>query len=179
MGLRVQAPVRLDTEQDFVLNASFYNASLQAITSPQMNWELRNEKGQLRKGELQTKGSYYQYNFGKLKPGRYSWTVKTKVNNKIYVKTGKLSVEFIDLEQQESAARHSTLKQLASQSGAKVYPLNAYQKLLKELETNGDIVAVRSETHQFNELNDYLLIFLILLGLLTTEWFLRRFNGAY
>jgi hypothetical protein len=179
MGLRVQAPVRLDTEQDFVLNASFYNASLQAITSPQMNWELRNEKGQLRKGELQTKGSYYQYNFGKLKPGRYSWSVKIKVNNKIYVKTGKLSVEFIDLEQQESAARHSTLKQLASQSGAKVYPLKAYQKLLKELEINGDIVAVRSETHQFNELNDYLLIFLILLGLLTTEWFLRRFNGAY
>lgn len=179
MGLRVQAPVRLETEQDFICNASFYNASLQAITSPQIHWELCNAKGLLRKGELQIKGAYYQYNLGKLKPGAYTWKVFTVVDKKTYTKTGKLIVESVQLEQQESAARHATLQQLASQSGAKVFPLKAYQKLLKELQANGDIVTVRSETHQFNELNDYLLICLVLLGLLTTEWFLRRFNGAY
>jgi hypothetical protein len=179
MGLRVQVPVRLDAAQDFLFNANFYNASLQAITSPKINWELRNEKGQIRKGELQAKGTYYQYNAGKLKPGRYTWKVQTKVNGKIYNKTGKLIVESVQLEQQESAARHATLKQLANQSGGKVYALKAYQKLIKDLEANEDIVAVRSETHQFNELNDYIFILILLFGLLTTEWFLRRFYGAY
>ena len=179
MGLRVQVPVRLDAAQDFLFNANFYNASLQAITSPKINWELRNEKGQIRKGELQAKGTYYQYNAGKLKPGRYTWKVQTKVNGKIYNKTGKLIVESVQLEQQESAARHATLKQLANQSGGKVYALKAYQKLIKDLEANEDIVAVRSETHQFNELNDYIFILILLFGLLTTEWFSRRFYGAY
>ena len=179
MGLRVQVPVRLDATQDFLFNASFYNASLQAITSPNISWELRNEKGQIRKGALQAKGAYYQYNAGKLKPGRYTWKIQTNVNGKIYTKSGKLIVEALQLEQQEAAARHATLQQLANQSGAKVYPVKAYQKLLKDLQANDDIVAVRSEIHQFNELNDYLFIFLLLFGLLTTEWFLRRFNGAY
>ena len=179
MGLRVQVPVRLDAAQDFLFNANFYNASLQAITSPKIHWELRNEKGQIRKGELQVKGTYYQYNAGKLKPGSYTWKVQTKVNGKIYNKTGKLIVESVQLEQQESAARHATLQQLANQSGGKVYALKAYQKLIKDLEANEDIVAVRSETHQFNELNDYIFILILLFGLLTTEWFLRRFYGAY
>ncbi|MFM8595796.1 MAG: hypothetical protein ACKOBN_01725, partial [Flavobacteriales bacterium] len=88
-------------------------------------------------------------------------------------------VESIQLEQQESAARHATLKQLANQSGAKVFPLKSYQKLIQELENTGEIVAVRTETHQFKDLNDYILILFVLFGLLTTEWFLRRFNGAY
>jgi hypothetical protein len=179
MGLRVQAPVRLDTDQDFVFNASFYNASLQAITSPKIDWELRNEKGQIRKGELQSKGAYYQYNLGKLKPGRYTWKVQTKVNGKIFVKSGKLIIEFIQLEQQESAARHATLEQLASQSGGKIYALKDYEKMIKALEANENLIAVRSETHQFKDLNDYLWVFLMLVGLLSMEWFLRRFNGAY
>ncbi|MFM6945591.1 MAG: hypothetical protein ACKOWW_00465 [Flavobacteriales bacterium] len=179
MGLRVQVPVRLDATQDFLFNASFYNASLQAITTPKISWELRNDKGQTRKGELQTKGAYYQYQLGKLAPGSYSWKVQTRFKDKIYTKTGKLIVESIQLEQQESAARHATLQQLANQSGAKVFPLKSYQKLIQELENTEDIVAVRTETHQFKDLNDYLLILFVLFGLLTTEWFLRRFNGAY
>jgi hypothetical protein len=162
-----------------VLNASFYNASLQAITTPQLKWELRDEKGKIRKGELQTKGSYYQYKIGQLKPGRYNWAVRTIVNGKTYVKTGKLIVEAIQLEQQESAARHATLKQLASQSGGAVFALRDYQSLLKQLQTNEDLVAVRSEIHQFDELNDLVGICLVLLSLLATEWFLRRYHGTY
>jgi hypothetical protein len=179
MGLRVQAPVRLDSEQDFVFNASFYNASLQAITTPQLKWELRDEKGKIRKGELQAKGSYYQYKIGQLKPGRYNWAVRTTVNGKTYVKTGKLIIEAIQLEQQESAARHATLKQLASQSGGAVFALQDYQSLLKQLQTNEDLVAVRSEIHQFDELNDLIWICLVLISLLAIEWFLRRYHGTY
>ena len=102
-----------------------------------------------------------------------------KVRLHYYVKTGKLIVEAIQLEQQESAARHATLKQLASQSGGAVFALRDYQSLLKQLQTNEDLVAVRSEIHQFDELNDLIWICLVLISLLAIEWFLRRYHGTY
>ena len=57
--------------------------------------------------------------------------------------------------------------------------LKDYKQLIAMLDKKEDLVALRSETHQFDPLLDYLLLFLILSGLLVAEWFLRRYHGAY
>ncbi|MFM6964433.1 MAG: hypothetical protein ACKOWM_02580, partial [Sphingomonadales bacterium] len=76
-------------------------------------------------------------------------------------------------------ARHTTLNQLAEQSNGKVYPLGAYDKLLQRIQQQKELVALRTETHQFDPLLDLLSLLLILVGLLVTEWFLRRYHGSY
>ncbi len=98
---------------------------------------------------------------------------------KKYTKTGAFIVEDIDLEQLESAARHSTLYQLANQTDAKVVALKDYKQLIALLDKQEDLVALRSENHQIDPLLDYLLLFFVLIGLLVAEWFLRRYHGAY
>jgi hypothetical protein len=178
-GLRVLAPKKLTSTENCILNASFYNEALQAITSPQIDWELDYEHQKVRKGSFSTKGDFYQQQFGKLKPGRYYWKARTTHNQKKYIKTGAFIVEDINLEQLESTARHSTLLQLANQTDAKVIALKDYEQLISELDKNEDLVALRSETHQFDPLLDYLLLFFILIGLLVAEWFLRRYHGSY
>ncbi|MEY4287704.1 MAG: hypothetical protein RL511_1793 [Bacteroidota bacterium] len=178
-GLRVQAPKKLNTSENCILNASFYNQAMQAITSPKIAWELDYEHQKTRKGSFSTKGEFYQQQLGKLKAGRYYWKASTVHNQKKYVKTGAFIVEDIDLEQLESAARHSTLYQLANQTDAKVYPIKAYQQLLSRLEKNDDLVALRTETHQFDPLLDFILLFVLLSALLFAEWFLRRYHGSY
>jgi hypothetical protein len=40
-------------------------------------------------------------------------------------------------------------------------------------------VALRTESHQFDPLLDFLLLLLLLSALLVAEWFLRRYNGSY
>jgi hypothetical protein len=152
---------------------------MQAITSPKITWELDYEHQKTRKGSFSTKGEFYQQQLGKLKAGRYYWKANTVHNQKKYVKTGAFIVEDIDLEQLESAARHSTLYQLANQTNAKVYPIKAYKQLLSQLEKSDDLVALRTETHQFDPLLDFILLFLLLSTLLFAEWFLRRFHGSY
>ena len=178
-GLRVQAPKKRNISERSVLNASFYNEALQPITTPVINWELKDAKNNLRKGTFSTKGSYYQQQLGLLKAGRYYWKVSTVVDQKKYTKSGAFIVEDIQLEQLESAARHSTLYQLANQSNGKVYALKSYQKLIAHLQNKKDLVALRTETHQFDPLLDLLTLLLILVGLLVTEWFLRRYHGSY
>lgn len=178
-GLRVQAPKKLSTSDNCILNASFYNEALQTITSPKINWQLDYEHKKMRKGSFSTKGSFYQQQLGKLKPGRYYWKATTLHNQKKYVKSGAFIVEDIDLEQLESAARHTTLYQLAAQTDAKVFDIKSYKKLISELEKSEDLVALRTETHQFDPLLDYIVLFLVLSALLITEWFLRRYHGSY
>ena len=178
-GLRVKPPKKLSSTEACIFNASFYNEALQAITSPQIDWELDYEHQKVRKGSFSTKGDFYQQQFGKLKPGRYYWKARTTHNQKKYIKTGAFIVEDINLEQLESTARHSTLLQLANQTDAKVIALKDYEQLISELDKNEDLVALRSETHQFDPLLDYLLLFFILIGLLVAEWFLRRYHGSY
>jgi hypothetical protein len=178
-GLRVQAPKKLSTSENCILNASFYNEAMQAITSTKINWELDYEHKKMRKGTFTTKGAFYQQQLGRLKPGRYYWKASTVHNQKKYSKTGAFIVEDIDLEQLESAARHNTLYQLAAQTDAKVYPIQDYNKLITQLEKSEELVALRTETHQFDPLLDYILLFLLLATLLLSEWFLRRFHGSY
>lgn len=178
-GLRVQAPKKRTTSENCDLNATFYNEALQAIITPKIFWELDYEHQKVRKGTFSTRGDFYQQQFGKLKPGRYYWKAYTTHDQKKYTKTGAFIVEDIDLEQLESAARHSTLYQLANQTDAKVVALKDYKQLIAMLDKKEDLVALRSETHQFDSLLDYLLLFLILSGLLVAEWFLRRYHGAY
>jgi hypothetical protein len=152
---------------------------MQAITSPKISWELDFEHKKLRKGNFSTKGKFYQQQLGKLKAGRYYWKASTTHNQKKYVKTGAFIVEDIDLEQLESAARHSTLLQLADQTDAKVFALQDYNRLIDRLEKNDDLVALRTESHQFDPLLDFLLLLLLLSALLVAEWFLRRYHGSY
>jgi hypothetical protein len=178
-GLRVQAPKKLSTSEDCILNASFYNEAMQAITSPKINWELDYEHKKTRKGSFATKGAFYQQQLGRLKPGRYYWKATTTHNQKKYTKTGAFIVEDIQLEQLEAAARHSTLFQLAAQTDAKVFDIEAYKKLIAQLEKSEEMVALRTETHQFDPLLDYLLLFFLLTALLLAEWFLRRYHGSY
>lgn len=178
-GLRVQAPKKCSTSDNCTINATFYNEALQAITTPTIKWELDYEHKKVRKGTFATKGSFYQQQLGKLKPGRYYWKAYTSHNQKKYTKSGAFIVEDIDLEHLESAARHTTLYQLANQTDAKVFNLKAYQQLIRELAKQDDLVALRSENHQFDPLLDFLLLFLLLGALLTAEWFLRRYHGSY
>jgi hypothetical protein len=152
---------------------------MQAITSTKNNWEFDYEHKEMRKGTFTTKGAFYQQQLGRLKPGRYYWKASTVHNQKKYSKTGAFIVEDIDLEQLESAARHNTLYQLAAQTDAKVYPIQDYNKLITQLEKSEELVALRTETHQFDPLLDYMLLFLLLATLLLSEWFLRRFHGSY
>lgn len=178
-GLRIQAPKKLSSSTNCTFNASFYNEAMQAITSPEILWELDYEHQKTRKGNFSTKGDFYQQQLGRLKPGRYYWKATTVHNQKKYLKTGAFIVEDIDLEQIESSARHNTLYQLATQTEAKVFNVKDYQQLIKELQKSDDLVAQRIETHHFNPLLDYLLLFLLLLTTLFGEWFLRRYHGTY
>lgn len=178
-GLRVEFPKRFTTEEEIFVNASFFNASLEPITKPQIQLVIKKDSGKEFRSQFGVNGNSYKLSLGKLKGGKYTWTASTKFNGKTHRKTGSFIVEDIELEKLETSANHGVMKQLSKQSNGKFYTLKNYDSLLNELDERQDITTMSFEETSFNKLIDYLFVFILLFVFLAAEWFLRRFFGTY
>ena len=178
-GLRIEFPKRFSIEEDVIVNASFYNSALEPITKPKIELKLTDSNGKVFRSQFGANGNGYKLSLGKLKAGKYKWYAETKFNGKTYKKSGVFIVEDIELEKIETAANHGVLKQVAKQSNGKFYLLKDYQKLINDIEKRGDITTISFEETAFDKLIDYLIVVLLLIALLASEWFLRRFLGSY
>jgi hypothetical protein len=178
-GLRVEFPKRFTTEEEIFVNASFYNASLEPITKPQIQLAVTDGSGKLFRSQFGVNGTGYKLSLGKMKAGKYKWSATTKFNGKSYRKSGVFVVEDIEIEKLETFANHGVMKQLAKQSNGKFYRLNNYKSLIDEIEKRQDITTMSFEETSFNKLIDYLFIFILIFVCLAGEWFLRRYFGTY
>jgi hypothetical protein len=178
-ALHVTFPKRFSKDEEVVVNASFYNESLEAITTPKINLVLTNEKGKTTKSQFGVTGDSYKLSLGKLKPGKYNWVATTAFNGKSYKKSGVFVVEDIALEQLDTYANQALMNQLAQKTKGKFELLKNYQKVIDQIKNRDDITSVSIKDASFNDLIDYKLIALLLLLSLAIEWFLRRWFGGY
>ncbi len=178
-ALRINMPRRFSVNDDVVINAEFYNSSLERITEPAISFVLTNEDESNVNYEF-AKGSLdYKLSLGKLKAGKYSWVAKTSFDGKKYDKSGVFVVTDISIENLESSANHNLLNQMATKSNGDFYRLDQLDQLLKDIGKRKDIVKITSEESSFINMIDYKWIFFLLICLLSLEWFVRRRAGSY
>ena len=178
-ALRVNLPRRFNVNDDVIINAEFYNSSLERITEPSISYVLTDEKGDkvdytFAKGELD-----YRLSLGKLPVGKYDWRAKTSFNGKNYEKSGSFVVNDISLENLETSADHNLLQQIAENSNGKFYTLKNVNRMLNDIDKRTDIVTVTSDESTFKDIIDFKWLFFLLILLLGGEWFLRRRIGSY
>lgn len=178
-ALRINMPRRFTVNDDVTINAEFYNATFERITSPNINFKLVNQDNDEVKYEFAKKAEDYRLVLGKLAAGSYSWEASTSFNGKSYSKQGVFVVEDISLEKLSSSANHGVLKQLAENSNGSFYTLAGIGQLISDIENRKDIVTVSYEESNFVDLIDYKWLFFLVILLLAIEWFIRRRSGSY
>jgi hypothetical protein len=178
-ALRVTFPKRFTKNEEVIVNASFYNESMEPITTPTIELFVSNDKGKKSKLQFGVNGNMYRLSMGKLAPGKYEWKATTKHSGKSYAKSGVFIVEDLDPELLVNSSNNTVLNQLADGSGGKVFELKKYTSLLTELSKRDDITSVSYREASFDGLIDYKWLFILLLLFLGLEWFLRRYLGAY
>ena len=92
---------------------------------------------------------------------------------------GQFSVQPIQLEIYETTADHGVLRLLSQQFGGQVYYPNQFSELSTAILNKESIKPVIYQTTKTRSVINLKWIFFLLLGLLTLEWFLRRYHGAY
>jgi len=176
-GLNVIVPRTLNSDEDLIINANFYNQAMEAITTPQITLEIIDENGKQYQSQFAINNKGYQAKLGQLNPGKYTWTAKTKLNTKTYTQNGEFFIEDHDHEKSESVANHSILKQLAEQSNGSFYPLSNVNLFFSDLSKRSDISTLAYEEKSTRELIDLWAYLILIAVLLITEWVLKRIYG--
>ncbi len=177
--LRVTLPKRFNVTEDVEVKAEFYNEAMELITTPEIVLTLTGPDKKKSSIDFSPLSNFYKANAGQLKAGTYKWTVTANHKGKKYSKSGDFVVEDISIEQAETRADFSVLNQLSAQSGGTFRTLKNANKLLDEIEKRGDITTIQYADSGYTALIDWKWLFVILVLVLSTEWFLRRWWGRY
>jgi len=122
-------------------------------------------------------GQAYQLDAGALPSGEYTYTAATKVGNRPYTATGQFTVKALNLETRQSAANHLLLNNIAKQSGGKMVYTNQINQLANLIKANDNVKTLVYQDKHYSDLIDIKWVFVLILALLSTEWFLRKREG--
>ncbi len=159
------------------LDAELYNESYELINQPDVSLEVKDSKGKLFQYTFSKTEKSYHANLGNMPVGTYTYNAKVTSGNKTYYKNGQFIVAALQAELIETKANHQLLNNIALQSGGQLFYKNQLNALEKAIEQNENIKPVIYKQNEVKELLNLKWIFFVILGLLSLEWFIRKWNG--
>lgn len=164
---------------DVVLTTEVYNDAFEKIGSKEVSIEIKNGNNETYNLTFDVQGNNYYLNAGHLPLGDYSFNAEVNIGNELFTETGSFTVVPVNIENTTTQANHTLLYQLAASSGGKFYHPAEVDNLIDELKETNTLNATTYFQEMVNELINLRWIFFVLLILLTTEWFLRKYWGIY
>jgi hypothetical protein len=176
---RVNSKNIFDETEPIEMNAELYNESFEPVTASEVTIEIRNADGIVYPFTFSPVGTAYELRAGLLPVGDYTYTAQTRLGNQTHQATGAFSVRAMNVEQLNLRADHQLLNLLAVQTDAEmVYP-NQLGELQNILMSRDDAKPVTFVERGFHELINLWWILVLLVLILSIEYFLRRYFGAY
>lgn len=175
---RITGNNKFDEGEQVKLDAEVYNESYELVQAGEVQLTLRNEAGKKFEYTFSKTEKAYSLNLGVLPVGSYQYEAFTSIGNQVQKRKGVFSVVPLQLEFLQTTANHQLLRELAEASGGQlVYP-QEISKLSSAIQSEEAIKPVLFSEEQMRGLIQLRWIFFLLLGLLSFEWFVRKWNGA-
>jgi len=166
-----------DEGENVLFNAELYNDALELVNTPDVKIELKNTAGKNYSFLATRTGQSYQLDAGILPVGEYTYTASTKLGDHLFNAAGQLTVKPLNLEIRQSAANHQLLRNIAWQSGGKMLQPSQLSQLVDLIRKNENIKTLVYEDRHYSDMIDVKWIFVLILALLSVEWFLRKREG--
>jgi hypothetical protein len=176
---RVNTKNIFDETEPIEMDAELYNESFEPVTSTEVSIEITNADGIVYPFAFSPAGSIYKLRAGLLPVGDYTYVARTRLGNQTHQVEGRFSVRAMNVEQLNLRADHQLLNMIALQTGAEmVYP-NQLDELKNLLFSRDDAKPVTYIERGFHELINLKWVLILLILVLSVEYFLRRFLGSY
>ncbi|MCB0607015.1 MAG: VWA domain-containing protein [Lewinellaceae bacterium] len=177
---RVSLPKSIFNENEpVILDAELYNENYELVNDPDATITIRDEEGKEYNSTFNKAGNAYTLSAGILPVGNYTFQAFANSSGQQLTFSGQFSVQPIQLELFETTADHGMLRLLSEQfDGKMVYPdqIGALPDLISSKNSVKEVIYSSTKTRAAINLK---WLFFLLLFLLTVEWFLRRYLGAY
>lgn len=167
----------VDENESVVLNASLYNDNYQPVNTPDVVVRIRNEGGKVFNFTFSRSEKAYQLDIGLLPPGTYTYVAETSLSSRKYTAEGVFFINPLFAEYQQTTANHQLLYTISAQTEGKMYAPENLKDLYRELKNKETIKTLSFEDLKYEELINFKWLFVLILALLSTEWFVRKRNG--
>jgi hypothetical protein len=166
-----------DEGESILLNAELYNDALELVNTPDVRTDIKSDAGKSYSFLFSHNGQSYQLDAGTLPAGEYTYTAGVKLGDKSLAARGQFTVKALNLEARQSTANHQLLYALAKQSGGELLQPSQISRLANLIRKNETIKTVEYEDRHYTDLIDMKWLFILILLLLSTEWFMRKREG--
>lgn len=165
--------------EPIILDAEVYNDNYELINQSDVSLIIRDKDGKEFPSTFNKTAKAYSLNAGIFPVGNYSFTGTTFQNGKELTYNGQFSVQPVQIESFERTANHGLLRLLSEQYGGElVYP-EQLSTISAKIENKQSVKPVIYQTTKTRSVINLKWFFFLLMGLLTLEWFLRRYHGSY
>ncbi len=171
-----------DEGENILMNAELYNDALELTNTPDVRMDIKSDANNPDSHRdysfLFTRNAQsYQLNAGNLPAGEYTYTAGVKLGNKSLSAHGQFNVKALNQEARQSTANHQLLYAMAKQSGGEMLQPSQISRLADLIRKNETIKTVEYEDRHYTDLIDMKWMFILILLLLSTEWFMRKREG--
>ena len=172
---RLLYDTEINENQKLIFNAQVYNDNFQLENNEDVRLVLTNSKNQEFEYLFDKVDDKYFLDVGRLDADNYS--LYAKVDKRNYEKYGDINVKSIQIEKISNVADHQFLYNLSNDSGGKSFSFSDLFLLEEYLNKNQNKTTLTTIEDKLKQLIDFELILLILLLLISTEWFVRKYHG--
>lgn len=165
--------------ESVVFESQVFNDLFEPVYGNKVTIEIRNENNEAQVFEYEISSGNQRYRLGALPEGVYRYRASTLLNNKQEAVTGEFLVTEQNLEAQNLTADFGLLKKLSAETDGKFYTLPAATQLVDDITGTDKFKSIIRSEDSFNAVINLKIFFFVILGLLTLEWFTRKFLGAY
>lgn len=158
------------------ITAQYFNKNYEFDEKARLTIAVTNTKTKKVKNyDLLKTSNSFKVNLDGLSPGQYSFTVKELNSNSKYSSTFEI-LDF-DIEKQFVNPDMAKLKQLATQTSGAVFVPNQLDSLVKTLLSDEKYIPVQKNIVKKTPLIDWVWLLILIVACLTSEWFIRKYNG--
>ncbi len=160
-----------------VFNAELYNSAIELINEPDVVLKLINSNNKSYNYTFNKDANTYKLVIPSLVPDDYTYEANTIYNGKAYKAKGKITITAQRIEDNVSKCNYDLLDKIAKKQGGATLLAKDILQLDELLIKKENIQSKSYLDKQINDLIHYPWIFVLLLALLSIEWFLRKRNG--
>lgn len=161
------------------LEAELYNETYQLINEPEVTIIIKNSDEKEYPFTFKKSKQAYELNIPGFGEGNYEYTAKTQWAGKDYSYSGKFSIQATQLEAFQTEANHQILYQLAEETKGGFYEVSNLGQIADNISQDNRIKPSSFDVEENQSILNYKFLFFLILLLLTFEWGMRKYLGAY
>ena len=115
---------------------------------------------------------------GSLDKGNYSYEVSAEINDEKILKSGNFVVQASLLEYRQLTANHKLLKLISENTNAIYFEKSDWLQIVDSIKQSPNFKTKSYSSKELNDLINLKWILILIVFVLSTEWFIRKYSGT-